>query len=84
MRRQLSLIPLTIIFLILLVFTSNAQKPQIDKVQQTKFIEEKAKHYQKLYTAEQQITTNQSDYDVTYYSLDLTPDPTTSILKRSG
>jgi len=80
MKNQHSLIPLMIIFVIFLIFTSFAQKPQIDKVQQTKFIEQKANYYQKLYTTEQQITTNQDDYDVIYYSLDLTPDPTTSIL----
>ena len=33
-----------------------------------------------MYSTEQQITANQDDYDVKYYSLDLTPDPATSTL----
>jgi len=80
MKRQFVLIPTMFIFVIFSVFTSSAQKPQIDQVQQTKFLEQKAKHYQQLYSIEQEITANQQDYDVTYYSLHLTPDPATSIL----
>jgi choline-glycine betaine transporter len=64
MQKQFLLIPLTFLFVIFSIFTSSAQLPQIDQTLQTKFMEQKAKHYQKLYTAEQQITANQEDYDV--------------------
>ncbi len=43
-------------------------------------IAQKARHYQQMVSCEQQKTVNQEYYDVTYYSLDLTPDPTTSLL----
>jgi len=35
---------------------------------------------QQLMQSEGQITENQEDFDITYYSLDLTPDPVTSTL----
>jgi aminopeptidase N len=80
MQKQLLLIPLTFLFVIFSIFTSSAQKPKIDMAIQKEFLQQKAKHYQQLYSVEQQKTANQDDYDVRYYSLDLTPDPTTSIL----
>ncbi len=80
MQKQLLLIPLTFLFVIFSIFTSSAQKPKIDIDIQKEFLQQKAKHYQQLYSVEQQKTTNQDDYDVKYYSLDLTPDPTTSTL----
>jgi len=80
MQKQLFFIQLTFLFVILSFYTSNAQPPKIDPDLQKEFIQQKAKHYQQLYSAEQQITANQNDYDVKYYSLDLIPDPQTSIL----
>ena len=40
----------------------------------------KSNFYNKLLNGEQQITVNQQSYDVTYYSLDLIPDPATKLL----
>ncbi|MFC1482140.1 M1 family metallopeptidase, partial [Candidatus Neomarinimicrobiota bacterium] len=44
-------------------------------------IARKARHYQQMMLCEQQKTVNQEGYDVKYYSIDLTPDPTTSVLE---
>ena len=68
------------LFLLLFSNISNAQSPKIDVAFRENMIARKAKHYQQMMLCEQQKTVNQEDYDVTYYSLDLTPDPTTSIL----
>lgn len=66
--------------LFLFNITSNAQTPKIDLSFKKDMIVRKAKHYHQLMLCEQQKTANQEDYDVMYYSLDLTPDPVTSIL----
>ena len=74
-----------IIFLcmsILLIFysTLSAQSPKIDVNFKKNMIARKAKHYQQLILNEKLKTANQDNYDIKYYSLDLTPDPETSIL----
>jgi hypothetical protein len=80
MQKRYAVIPLTICIVALSIFISSAQPPKIDPELQKEFLLQKSKHYQQLYTIDQQKTENQEDYDVTYYSLDLTPDPQTSIL----
>ena len=69
-----------LLFLLLLSGISNAQSPKLDVSFRENLIAQKAKHYQQMILCEQQKTTNQEDYDVIYYSLDLTPDPTTAVL----
>ncbi len=71
---------LLLLFLFFLSSLSNAQLPKIDVSFRENMIAQKAKHYQQMMLCEQQKTANQEDYDVIYYSLDLTLDPTTSIL----
>jgi len=60
-----------------------AQIPVVDLKFKQRMIEQKAKHYRQIMFCEQQKTANQGDYDVIYYSLNLTPDPTTSLLTGS-
>ena len=67
-------------FLLFFYSTTNAQLPKIDISFRKNMLSQKAKHYQQMQLCELQKTTNQNNYDVTYYSLDLTPDPTTSHL----
>jgi aminopeptidase N len=43
-------------------------------------VEQKAERYRQMLVCEQQKSSNQDDYDITYYALDLTPDPTTQVL----
>ena len=69
-----------ILFLLLLFNTSNAQSPERDVTFRENMILHKAKHYQQMMLCEQQITSNQKNYDIIYYSLDLTPNPITSHL----
>jgi len=57
-----------------------AQFPKIDHKFEEKIVEQKTRYYKRMMLCEQQKTANQEDYDVKYYALDLTPDPTTSIL----
>ncbi len=57
----------------------NAQ-PQIDNSFRKTLIEQKSKHYQQLIFPDHQKTLNQNDYDINYYSLNLTPDPITQEL----
>ena len=71
---------LLLLTFMLLSVTSKAQVPRIDVTFKQKLAAQKANHYQQMMLCEQQKTANQEYYDVTYYSLDLTPDPTTSIL----
>jgi aminopeptidase N len=71
---------LSVLFFFFPVITSYAQKPVIDLEMEKKFISQKSKHYQQLYLAEQQITANQEEFDVKYYSLELIPNPATSFL----
>ena len=65
-----------------LLFCSIAytQIPKIDHSFRDQMIKQKATHYKQLIQNEQQKTANQEDYDVTYYSLDLTPDQPTATL----
>ena len=64
-------------------FVSYAQVPDIDISLKKDLILRKSAHYQEMIRCEQQKTANQDDYDVTYYALDLMPDPVTSILDGS-
>ena len=66
--------------LLLSYSTSVAQLPKKDVELRENMILRKAQHYQQMKMVEQQITSNQQDYDVIYYSLDLTPDPETAHL----
>ena len=68
-------------FFFLLLNILSAQSPQIDILFREDMIAQKAQHYQQMLLCEQQQTANQQDYDATYYSLDLTLDPTTSTLE---
>lgn len=68
------------LFLILPFSISFAQFSKNDLILRRKMEQNKVVHYQKLMLCEQQKTANQDDYDVKYYSLDLTPDPTTEVL----
>ncbi|MGD8306302.1 MAG: M1 family aminopeptidase [Ignavibacteria bacterium] len=69
-----------IFWLILLCNFAFAQSPVVDVSVRDKMAQEKAKHYEQLLLAEQQMTSNQEAYDVKYYSLDLIPNPATSVL----
>ena len=73
-------------FFLLLLFIfyipSNAQISGIDPQLKQRMLEQKAIRYQQMLLCEQQITANQNDYDIKYYALDLTPDPT--IAQLSG
>ena len=66
--------------LVLIYSFSYAQVPQIDLKVREEMIQRKAELYQQMMLCEQQKTPNQDDYDVKYYLLDLTPDPTISVL----
>ena len=68
------------IFLLFLTNLSHAQLPKIDTQLREQFFQQKVESRKKMMLAEQQKTQNQEDFDVKYYSLDLTPDPSTSIL----
>jgi len=71
------------LFIFLIFFSclsSTAQISQTDQNLRKEFFKQKAIHYQQLRLSEMQMTANQEDYDVKYYALDLTPDPTISIL----
>jgi len=70
----------TFIFLFLIYSIPNAQSPKKDVEVREKLIAQKARHYQQMISCEQQKTANQEKYDIKYYSLDLIPDPTTSLL----
>jgi Trp operon repressor len=71
-----------LIYLLLLSFgITYAQFPTIDPTFRSHMIKQKAIHYNQMIQNELQKTANQEDYDVTYYSLDLTPDPATSLLE---
>ena len=69
-----------LLLFIFLLQISNAQLPRIDLSFRENMIAQKTRHYKQMMLCEQQKTANQQDYDVRYYSLDLTPDPTTSTL----
>jgi hypothetical protein len=72
-----------ILLLIIVIFSisaSHAQMPEIDMTAKYKHLQQELKHYQKLYTAQHQITANQEEFDVKYYSIDLIPDPGTQTL----
>lgn len=71
---------LFLLLLFLLHIPLIAQIPEIDPQFKKKMIEKKALHYKQMMLCEQQKTANQDDYDVKYYALDLTPDPTTARL----
>lgn len=72
---------LLFLFLFLVYNISNAQHPEIAQNFQKKLIPQKATKYQQLQLCEQQMTSNQKNFDVKYYSLDLTLYPSTSNLK---
>jgi aminopeptidase N len=57
-----------------------AQSPRIDTTFRKNMMAQKSEHYQEMVLCEQQKTINQDAFDIVYYSLDLTPDPTTSTL----
>ncbi len=71
-----------IFLLLFLLFSmpSNAQIPKIDIQAKQRMIEQKAIRYKQMMLCEQQKTANQNDYDIKYYSLNLTPDPITENL----
>ena len=77
---------LTLSFLLTFIFimplSSVAQIPGINHQLKQQMLEQKAIHYKQMMLCEQQITPNQNDYDITYYALDLTPDPVTAQLIR--
>jgi aminopeptidase N len=71
---------LFLVLLILFCIPLNAQIPKFDPEFKQKLIEQKALHYQQLLQCEHQKTSNQDCYDIKYYALNLTPDPTTAVL----
>jgi aminopeptidase N len=64
----------------MLYIPSIAQPPGTDFQLKQRMLEQKAIRYKQMMLCEQQITANQYDYDIKYYALDLTPDPTTAQL----
>jgi aminopeptidase N len=66
--------------LILSATIAFAQPPKFDHTFREEMARTKEKFTRELILNEQQITANQEDYDIKYYALDLTPDPTTKIL----
>jgi len=69
-----------LLLFLLLCMSSNAQTPKIDIQLKQRMIERKAVRYKQMILCEQQKTANQNDYDIKYYSLNLTPDPITAQL----
>ena len=67
--------------LILMNVTAFAQLPKFNmKEVRSKMIEQKQKNFELMKKVESERTSNQEQYDIKYYSLDLTPDPVTSVL----
>jgi len=67
--------------LILTSITAFAQLPKLNmKEFRTKMMEQKQKSFELMKKVESERTSNQEQYDIKYYSLDLTPDPATSVL----
>jgi aminopeptidase N len=65
----------------LISFTAFAQLPKLNmKDIRAKMVEQKQKNFELMKMVESERTSNQEKYDIKYYSLELTPDPTTSIL----
>jgi aminopeptidase N len=60
------------------------QPPGLDPSKKINQIEQKAEQYRQMLMCEQQKSTNQEAFDITYYALDLTPDPATSLLTGSA
>jgi len=69
--------------ILILISISNISVAQVSNLNinyRNEFFQTEISRLQQLMQCEQQITENQEDFDVTYYSLDLTPDPVTSTL----
>ncbi|MBN2355534.1 M1 family metallopeptidase, partial [candidate division KSB1 bacterium] len=72
-----------LVIMLLFVGALQAQLPKIDITAREELLAQKAKHYQQLSMCQQQQTLNQQAYNITYYALDLTPDPSTATLHGS-
>ncbi len=71
----------TLISLLLLSSSlSGAQLPKIDVGFREEMLSRKTNHYRRMLECQQQITTNQEQFDIRYYALDLAPDPATAHL----
>ncbi len=71
-----------IIFLLLLISEyTYSQLPTIDPSFRDILISGKNDYFQKVIYEVNQITTNQEEFDISYYFLDLIPDPETSVLR---
>jgi hypothetical protein len=72
-----------LVFIFLSFFINNvvfSQLPLVDSSFRDHLTSNKYELYQKVIRVENQITANQKEYDITYYSLDLKPNPETLIL----
>jgi len=73
-------------FIVFFLFVTNivsSQPPAVDPSFRDKLISNKNELYQQMMQGDMQITANQETYDITYYSLDLRPNPQTLILTGS-
>jgi aminopeptidase N len=57
-----------------------AQIPKVDSDLMRDIAAQKEEHARRMMSCERRMTANQEDFDVTYYSLDLVPDPASSVL----
>jgi len=70
-------------FYILFLFSFNllkSQIPEIDMSFHDDLMKMKSEKYRLIQLSEKHKTANQNNYDATYYSLNLTPDPSTAVL----
>jgi len=74
---------LIILLSLLVTQITYPQLQTVDPSLRQKFINIKSELYQQIMLAESQITANQEEYNITYYSLDLRPNPETLILTGS-
>ena len=64
-----------VVFWIVLLGLSSTMLAQPGFPTRLEIMVQKAERFRQLLSVEEQMTANQADYDVKYYSLDLTPDP---------
>ena len=86
MRTNRTFITLCIFLISSLIFSLTnlaAQNDYTDQDMRSRFYKQKAERHKQIILSEDQITASQEDFDVTYYSLDLVPNPTTEILTGS-
>ncbi len=73
------------IYILMMIFflqtSLTAQTHENDKISEKQLTTMKSEFYRQLILSSQQVTTNQENYDVKYYALNLIPDPQTAQLR---